>query len=233
MTTLQKTARNLTTISLVTLLAVASARGQGATTVLRANVPFAFEAHDTSLPAGTYQFKVRLADHSVVISGANPPDVRLQIITELSGFSVFRDTGLVFNTYEGKHVLSEIWIPGENGVLLSITPKEHTHDMVIAMISGGTAPNLSGKQIFERTCARCHGPKGQGNPAADKFFKTPVPKLSSAYVQSKSDAELKDIVSHGKGMMDPVRMGQASVQHLLDPASVDAVIEYLRTLKQP
>jgi len=230
MTTLQKTARNLTTISLVTLLAVASAHGQEVTS-LRANVPFAFEAGDKSLPAGTYQFKVHRADRYLVISGANPPVVRLQIITDLSGFSVFRDAGLVFNTYEGKHVLSEIWIPGQDGVLVSVTPKQHTHDMVIAVISGGAQPNLSGKQIFERTCARCHGPEGQGNAAADKFFKTPVPKLSSAYVQSKSDAELKDIISHGKGMMDPVRMGQASVQHLLDPASVDTVIMYLRTLK--
>jgi len=231
MTTLQKTARNLTTISLVTLWAVASAHGQGVTN-LRANVPFAFEAGGKSLPAGTYQFKVNHAGRYLVISGANPPEVRLQIITELGGASVFRDTGLVFNTYEGKHVLSEIWIPGEDGVLVSVTPKQHTHDMVIAMISGGGGPNLSGKQIFERTCARCHGPNGQGNPTADKFFKTPIPKLSSAYVQSKSDAELKDIISHGKGMMDPVRMGQASVQHLLDPALVDTVIVYLRTLKQ-
>jgi hypothetical protein len=33
--------------------------------------------------------------------------------------------------------------------------------------------------------------------------------------------------------MDPVRMGQATVQHLLDPQSVDAVIGYVRTFKQP
>jgi len=231
MTTLQKTTRNLTTSSLLTLLAVASAYGQGVT-VLRASVPFAFETHGTSLPAGAYQFKVRIANYSLVISGDKTADVRVPIITQLSGFSVFRDAGLVFDTFEGHHVLSEIWIPGEDGVLVSATPKKHTHDMVIAMVAGAT-PNLSGKQVFERTCARCHGPKGQGNLAADKFFKTPVPKLDSAYVQSKSDQELRDIISHGKRMMDPVRLRQATVQHLLDPQSVDAVISYLRTLKQP
>ena len=31
--------------------------------------------------------------------------------------------------------------------------------------------------------------------------------------------------------MDPVRVGQARVQHLLDSASVDEVIRYVRTLK--
>ena len=116
-------------------------------------------------------------------------------------------------------------------MLVDTTPKQHTVDRVIAVISGAT-PNLSGKAVFERTCARCHGPKGQGNPAADKFFKTPVPKLDSAYVQSKSDAELKDVISNGRRNMDPVRVGQASVQHLLDSQSVDAVISYVRTLKQ-
>ncbi len=230
MTTLQMTARNLTTISVLTLLAIASAHGQ-TVTVLRASVPFAFEAHGTSLPAGTYQFKLNISEQSVVITGAKTGKVRLQIITQLGGTSIFKDTGLVFDAYEGKHVLSELWIPGEEGVLVSTTPKQAKHELVIAVIASPT-PNLSGKAVFERTCARCHGPNGQGNPAADKFFKTPVPKLDSAYVQSKSDEELKDIISHGKRMMDPVRVGQATVQHLLDPDSVDAVIRYLRTLKQ-
>jgi cytochrome c553 len=231
MTTLQKTARTLCSISLLTLFAVASAHGQG-TTVLRATVPFAFEAHGQSIPPGEYQFKIRLGDRSLVISGGNSQDVRLQIITQLGGYSVFRDAGLVFDSYEGKHVLSEIWVPGEDGILVSSTPKQHTYDRVIAMVSGAT-PNMSGKAVFDHTCARCHGAKGAGNPAADKFFKTPVPRLDSTYVQSKSDAELKEIISNGKRMMDPVRVGQASVQHLLDPVSVDAVVSYVRTLKQP
>jgi mono/diheme cytochrome c family protein len=231
MTTLQTKLRNLITISLLTLFAVASAHGQG-TSVVRANVPFAFEVHGTSLPAGSYQFRIRLDDRSLVISGAKTGDVRIQILTQLGGSAIFRDTGLVFDTFEGKHVLSELWIPGQDGLLLSTTSKQHTHELVIAM-SGGAGPNRSGKDVFERTCARCHGPNGEGNPAADKFFKTSLPKLNSAYVQSKSDAELTDIVSHGRRMMDPVRTGQASVQHLLDPGSVDAVISYLRTLKQP
>jgi mono/diheme cytochrome c family protein len=103
---------------------------------------------------------------------------------------------------------------------------------VIAVVSG-TTPNLSGKQVFQSTCVRCHGPNGKGNPAADKFFQTEVPRLDSAYVQAKSDDELKDIISHGRRKMDPVRVGQATVQHLLEPASVDAVIAYVRTFKQP
>jgi cytochrome c553 len=231
MTTLQTAARSLITISVVALLAVMSAHGQGGTT-LSANIPFTFEAGSKSLPPGTYRFRVELGQGQVEVSGAEGGGAFMRIITPISGFSVFRDAGLVFNTVEGKHVLAEIWIPGEDGVLLSTTSKQHGHEMVIAVISG-PAPDLSGKEIFEHTCARCHGPKGQGNPAADKFFKTPVPRLDSAYVQSKSDEELKDIISHGRRNMDPVRIKQTSVQHLLDPSSVEAVISYVRTLKQP
>jgi cytochrome c2 len=230
MSTIAVKAQRLIAVSLLTLLAAAAVYGQGSSLLIRASVPFAFEAHGTQLPAGVYRFKIYPTSHSLIISGAPGGDVRLPIITQLGGSSVFKDTGLVFDSYEGKHVLSEIWVPGEDGVLVSSTPKQHTHEFVLAMSGGG--PNRSGKEIFQSTCERCHGPKGGGNAAADKFFKTSVPKLSSAYVQSKSDAELKDIISNGKGMMDPVRMGQSRVQHLLDQQSVDAVIAYLRTLKQ-
>ena len=55
MKTLQMTARNLITISVLTLLAVASAHGQTGSS-LRAIVPFPFQASTQSLPAGTYEF---------------------------------------------------------------------------------------------------------------------------------------------------------------------------------
>jgi hypothetical protein len=230
MTTPQTVARNLVTFSALTLLAVVSVHGQTRTT-LSANVPFAFEAGGKLLAAGTYQFRVEVADRKVVVNGAGGGGAFMRIITPLTGFSVFSDAGLVFNNFEGKHVLAEIWIPGHEGVEVSTTRKQHVR-MMIAVMSGG-GPNLSGKEIFEHTCAQCHGPNGQGNPAADKFFKTPVPRLDSAYVQSKSDEELREIITHGRRHMQPVQIKQASVQHLLDPKSVEAVISYVRTLKQP
>jgi len=231
MKNLQVKAKNLTIIAALTLLAVAPALGQSAT-ALRASVPFDFEIGGKSVPAGTYQFSLRLGQGAVVMSGAKAGDMRMPIISKLGTGTMFTDATLIFDTFEGHHALSEVWIPGEEGVLVKVTPKGHTHESVIAVVTG-PMPKLSGKAVFERTCARCHGPKGQGNPAADKFFQTPVPKLDSAYVQGKSDEELKDIISHGRRMMDPVRMGQAQVQHLLDSGSVEAVIQYVRTFKTP
>jgi cytochrome c553 len=231
MKTLLITARNLTLISILTLWAVAAAHGQTGI-VLSANVPFGFEAGGTSFPAGAYQFKFTSGEQSFVISGAKGGETKLPIVSRLGGPSLFKDTGLVFDAFEGHHVLSELWIPGEGGVLVNASPKQHAHEMVVAMVSGAQ-PTMSGKEVFEHTCARCHGVWGNGNPAADKFFQTPIPRLASAAVQAKSNQELREIITQGKRNMDPVRVGQGSVQHLLDPASVDAVIKYVRTLKQP
>ena len=161
MTNLKMTVRMLTTVSLLALLALASAYGQTGMT-LHANVPFDFEAGGKTLPAGTYQFRPT-SGNFLEISNATTSVAKVMIITTLSGFSFFRDAGLVFNSYEGKHVLAEIWIPGQDGLLVSTTSKKHSHEMVIAVVSG-PAPNMSGQAIFERTCAKCHGPNGQGNP---------------------------------------------------------------------
>ena len=229
MVAFHKVARTFATLTILSLLAIGSAYGQGST-MLRAHVPFPFEARGITIPAGDYQFKLTIGQRSLVISGAKEGDIRLTIITTLGGSSIFRDAGLVFNSYDGKHVLAELWIPGVEGVLVSTTPKKHRNDRVIALVDN-PGSNMSGKQVFEQTCQTCHGPNGQGNPAAKKFFNANIPDLTSALVQNKSDAELRDIISNGNQKMPPVEIGQARVRHLLDSSSVESVIQYVRTLK--
>jgi len=89
-----------------------------------------------------------------------------------------------------------------------------------------------GKEVYSKTCKRCHGPEGKGYLIADKFFQTTIPRLSSAYVQSKPDEELREVITKGRRQMDPVRMGQPQARHDLDAGEVDDVIAYVRTLKK-
>jgi mono/diheme cytochrome c family protein len=81
-----------------------------------------------------------------------------------------------------------------------------------------------GKTVFEAKCQGCHGAKGEGRPAIAKMFNVELPALGSKEVQSKTDAELTQIITTGKGKMKPVSG--------LSNAQVEDVIAFVRTLKQ-
>jgi len=228
-------ARTTMMVTLSALLAFASAYGQAPSQhSLSGNVPFEFTLNKKVLPAGTYAFTLSRNTGGfllLTVSGGAAGKTTVPVLTKLGGSFDPGDARLVFDTFDSSHVLSEVWIPGEGGLLIQSTPKDHTHQSLVVVVSGPSM-KLSGDKIYEQTCQKCHGPKGQGNPAADKFFQVTIPKLASAQVQAKSDEELKDVIMHGKRNMPPVRIGQATVQHLLPPDSVDAVIAFIRTFKQ-
>ena len=54
----------------------------------------------------------------------------------------------------------------------------------------------------------------------------------SASVQGKSDVELRDIITKGSSAMPPVEVDESGFRHRLPAGSVDAVIAFMRTLKQ-
>jgi mono/diheme cytochrome c family protein len=81
-----------------------------------------------------------------------------------------------------------------------------------------------GKTVFAAKCQACHGANGEGKDAIAKMFKVEMPHLSSKEVQSKSDADLKTIITNGKGKMKPVGG--------LTDKQADEVILFVRTLKE-
>ena len=92
--------------------------------------------------------------------------------------------------------------------------------------------DLPGKAVYEKSCINCHGPEGKGDKMADNFWKTSIPRLTSKYVQRKSDDELKKIITGGIRKMEPVRVGSPTDPHRpkITPEQVDDVIPYIRTL---
>jgi hypothetical protein len=224
------TARSLLAFSLFTFLAVEPAFGQAH--AVRVEIPYAFTVGSKALPAGTYTFSLAVDSPAwVEVKVDAATAARARIVTRLGGPTEFQDGSLVFDKSDGTRVLSEVWIPGVDGILVHATPKGHSHD--ILMTSGlGSNLNLSGKAAFDRTCRKCHGPEGAGEERADKFFNTAIPRLGSADVQSKSEAELKEIITAGKRGMPPVEIDEAGFRHRLPPELVDSVIAYVRTLKR-
>lgn len=98
--------------------------------------------------------------------------------------------------------------------------------IVIALIAVGGfafAGAPEGKGVFEAKCQACHGPKGEGKESIAKLFKVEIPPFSSKAVQSKSDTDLKTIITTGKGKMKPISG--------LSDKQIEDVIAFVRTLK--
>jgi cytochrome c5 len=92
----------------------------------------------------------------------------------------------------------------------------------VSMVPAFAGPT-EGKEVYDTKCKACHGASGQGNPAMAKMMKVEMRALGSKEVQALSDADLKKIVTEGKGKMKPVA-GLAAKQ-------VDDVVAFVRTLK--
>ena len=102
-------------------------------------------------------------------------------------------------------------------------------------VSIGGFPSLcadltASKAVFEAKCQKCHGDDGRGNPSMAKLLKMkqPFTPLGTNEVQTKSDAEFKQIAINGvrtsRSEMKPVKGG-------LSEAEASLVVSYLRTFK--
>ena len=91
-----------------------------------------------------------------------------------------------------------------------------------------------GKISYNDSCIRCHGEAGNGNPVQDQFWKMKIPRLTTSYVQKKSDSELKTIILNGKRKMPPVMMGAPETQHRskVSEEQVPGLVAYIRSLKK-
>jgi mono/diheme cytochrome c family protein len=80
-----------------------------------------------------------------------------------------------------------------------------------------------GKDVYDKSCKTCHAADGKGNPGIAKMMKVEMRALGSKEVQATSDADLKKIVTTGKGKMKPVAA--------VTGKQLDDVVAYVRTLK--
>jgi cytochrome c6 len=91
----------------------------------------------------------------------------------------------------------------------------------ISIAANSTAEDsAAGADIFKTKCVTCHGQDGSGT-AVGKSLK--VADLRSAEVQSKSDAELTQVISDGKNNM-PGFKGNITDEE------IQAVLAHVRTL---
>jgi hypothetical protein len=96
---------------------------------LSTDVAFAFSAGGKDMPAGKYTVEQSAAG-PVALSGPNGVRVVMPVITSLARHPQDQDAGLVFDKKDGKSILSEVWFPNREGLLLSATAGPHEHAIV-------------------------------------------------------------------------------------------------------
>jgi mono/diheme cytochrome c family protein len=85
------------------------------------------------------------------------------------------------------------------------------------------AQQQSTRSVFNSTCASCHGQHGVSTPVGKSLN---APDLGSTTVRGLSDAQLKQIISEGKGNMPPFK-------NSLSEAQISSLIKYIRTFSKP
>jgi cytochrome c6 len=95
--------------------------------------------------------------------------------------------------------------------------------LVVVMLAASPAAaqdSAAGAVVYKSKCATCHGPDGSGTAVGKSLN---VADLRSAQVQNKSDAELTQSISDGKGNM-PGFKGN------ITDDEIHSVLAYVRTL---
>jgi mono/diheme cytochrome c family protein len=89
---------------------------------------------------------------------------------------------------------------------------------------GLAADAKAGQAVYEKSCKQCHGPDGTANASIAKMMKVDMKDLKSTEVQALSDADIKAIISDGKGKMKPVKTVSGS--------ALDDVVAYVHSMKK-
>jgi mono/diheme cytochrome c family protein len=85
-------------------------------------------------------------------------------------------------------------------------------------------PLVLGNKIYQERCALCHGPEGKGDgPAAAGLNPKPRNHTDGAYMKTRTDAQLLEVIHHGKG-------GMPAWGGILNETEINAVLKHVRTL---
>src|SRR5215469_15806003 len=88
----------------------------------------------------------------------------------------------------------------------------------LSALAVSAADVKAGQAVYEKSCKTCHGIDGTANPGLAKMMKVDIKDLKSPEVQAMSDADLKNVITAGKGKMRPVSSVSGS--------SLDDVVAY-------
>jgi hypothetical protein len=100
-----------------------------------AEIGFAFVAAGKEMAAGRYTIEVTHPLGPVRLTGPKGSTDWMPVVTTLGRHDLDKGPEFVFDKIEGKLLLSEVWIPGQDGFLLLASKGPHGHAVV-----GGSNP---------------------------------------------------------------------------------------------
>jgi hypothetical protein len=103
---------------------------------ISAEIGFPFVAGGKEMASGKYTVRVTEdRERMVVLMGPGGLQVIMPVITTLGRHDQDPDAEFVFDKVDGKAVLSEVWMPRKDGLLLVASKGRHEHAVV-----GGSNP---------------------------------------------------------------------------------------------
>jgi len=98
------------------------------------------------------------------------------------------------------------------------------HTAQLSAAASASAPQASGKELFEKNCAKCHGSDGEAKTFRGKF--THARNLTADDFQANtSDQEIADAIRTGPKAMP-------SFEKKLTADEINALVQYVRTFKK-
>lgn len=88
------------------------------------------------------------------------------------------------------------------------------------LILAGTTPaamgaEASGKALYEKSCAGCHGADGKGNPAMAKALGEKGLNIVGKETAKKSDEQLVKTIAEGAGKMPAAKLSKDEQKQVL------------------
>jgi mono/diheme cytochrome c family protein len=93
--------------------------------------------------------------------------------------------------------------------------------LLMALAASAVAQNAPAKDLFVSKCAICHGADGSAKTTMGKNLK--IRDFHSPEVQKQSDADLKAMITNGKGKMP-------AFKNKLTGEQIDQLVAYIREL---
>jgi hypothetical protein len=119
------------------IVAVVAGVAVAQSSISKVTIGFGFDAAGEAMPAGDYTVEVSSDPSSGrVIMRNGAKSAVLLVITRLGRHDNDKDPEIVFDKVDGKYLLSEVWLSGEDGYLLLATKTAHGHFVV-----GGSHPS--------------------------------------------------------------------------------------------